>query len=327
MTRSLLPTHSDVRAAFPRGVATARELVAFGFSERTVYKRCLDGGPWQRILPGVILLFTGRPTRDQQVLAAVLLCGPGCVVTGVEACRRLGLRRGLPPAPVDGGYAEVHVLLPDSRQVRCCSYVKTERTGRMPTAVSRGGFLLAPLPRACLDAARCMTRRGDVAELLSDPVQRGLCTVAELASELTSGSRRGIALPGQVLADLRAGVRSAAEQEARRMWRGTGLPEPMWNATVRDARGAVLGVADCWLDDVAMAWEIESGEWHMSPADHDRTVERAARFTAAGVVYTATKPRRVRLDRAGVVATLRATYAQAKARPRPPLHATPADAG
>ncbi len=48
-----------------------------------------------------------------------------------------------------------------------------------------------------------------------------------------------------------------------------------------------LGIADCWLDDVAMVWEIESTEWHLSPEDHDRTVERAAAFTAAGAIYTA----------------------------------------
>jgi hypothetical protein len=85
-----------------------------------------------------------------------------------------------------------------------------------------------------------------------------------------------------------------------------------------------LGKADCWLDDVAMVWEIESSEWHMSPEDHDRTVERAARFTAAGAIYTATKPRKVRTEPAEVARILRATYAQAAARPRPPLRAVSA---
>ena len=68
-----------------------------------------------------------------------------------------------------------------------------------------------------------------------------------------------------------------------------------------------------------MAWEIESSEWHLSPADHDRTVERAAMLTATGIVYTASKPKRVLTDRAGVVQMLRATYEQAGNRPRPNL--------
>ena len=46
-----------------------------------------------------------------------------------------------------------------------------------------------------------------------------------------------------------------------------------------------------------MAWEIESTEWHLSPFDHTRTVERAAAFVAAGVIYTATLPAGAKVGR------------------------------
>ncbi len=72
-----------------------------------------------------------------------------------------------------------------------------------------------------------------------------------------------------------------------------------------------------------MAWEIESSEWHLSPEDHDQTVVRAAEFVAAGAVYTATKPRRLRTEPQDVVRTLRETHARALARPRPALWAGP----
>lgn len=318
---------AELRAAFPRGVASVRQLTALGIPERTVYKRCLDGGPWQRILPGIVLLFTGRPTREQEVFAAVLLCGEDAAITGLEACRRHGIQRG----PVRGrgdssgnsnaAGREVHVLIPPARQVRSVGFVHVERTKRLPEPMMRDGLPLAPLPRACIDAARRTRSRGDVIELLSDPVQRGLCTVSALGAELESGSRRGTAEPRRALMDLRDGVRSAAEQAAKHLWTATGLPEPWWNATVRTSDGVLLGVVDCWLDDVAMAWEIESSKWHLSPADHDRTVERAATLTAAGIVYTASKPKRVLNDRAAVVRMLRATYTQASNRSRPDLHA------
>jgi hypothetical protein len=322
VTRAL-PRHADVRAAFPLGVATARQLVEAGFSERTVYRRCLEGGPWQRILPGVILLFTGRPTRCQQVHAALLLCGPDAVVTGLEACRRHGIRRG-PARPVvdTRDFAEVQILIPDDRQVRSVGFVHVTRTNRMPGGPTRDGVPLAAVPRACADAVRRLRSRGEIAEVLSDAVQRGMCTISSLAAELESGSRRGIAAPTAVLRDLRAGVRSAAELAAKRLWPSTGLPEPWWNATVHDAAGRFLGIADCWLDDVAMVWEIESSEWHLSPADHDLTVERAAGFTASGVVYTATKPKKLETDVPYVIGQLRATYEQARNRPRPKLAAT-----
>lgn len=316
-----------MRATFPDGVASARQLVAAGVPERTVYSRCLDGGPWQRILPGVILLFTGQPTRHQLVLAALLLGGRDAVVTGLEACRRHGIRRG--PPRRDGrrdAVEEVQILVPAGRQVRSTGFVHVERTTRLPQPVRREDLPLAPVARACIDAARRLNAAGDIAELISDPVQRGLCTVAALAGELAEGSRRGTAVPRRILTDIGMGVRSAAERDAKRLWPSTGLPEPWWNATVYTADGQFVGIADCWLDDLAMAWEIESTEWHLTPADHDRSVERAARFAAAGVAYTASKPKKIRTDRAAVVDMLRRTYGHAARRPRPALRAVRAPA-
>jgi hypothetical protein len=316
-----------LRATFPDGVATAKQLVAAGVPERTIYHRCLDGGPWQNPLPGIIFLFSGRPTQRQLVLAAVLLGGPEAMVTGAEACRRHGLRRG--PARLReerDAIDEVHLLVPATRQLRSVGYVHVERTKSLPEPVIRSGLPLAPLARACIDAARRLRTEGEIAELLSDAVQRRLCTAAQLSRELEASSRRHTALPRRVLRSVAEGVHSAAELAAKRMWSRTGLPSPMWNVEIYTEDGVFLGIADCWLDDVAMVWEIESTEWHLSPEDHDRTVERAARFTAAGAIYTASKPKKIRTEPAEVARILRATYAQAAARPRPPLRAVPSTA-
>lgn len=322
MTRTMLPS-AGLRTAFPSGVATVRQLMALGLLERTVYKRCMDGGPWQRILPGVILLSTGLPTRDQEVVAALLLCGERAMVTGLEACRRYGLRRG--PLRREGD-REVQILVPDSRQCRSVEFVHVERTRRLPDALVRGGFPLAPLPRACTDAARRLRSSDDLVELLAEPVQRGMCAVSSLVTELDTGSRRGTAAPRRALAALGDGVRSAAESAAKELWTASGLPAARWNVPVRTEDGRLLGIADCWVDDVAMVWEIESTEWHLSPADHDRTVERAAGFTAAGALYVATKPRRIHREPRAVVSMLRAAHSQALARPRPPLVVVPTSA-
>ncbi|GAA0945720.1 hypothetical protein [Pseudonocardia zijingensis] len=329
MSSTRTRTRSEVvRSTFPLGVATARQLVALGFNERTVYKRCLPGGPWRRLLPGIIGLFTGTPTLEQHVRAALLLGGPDALVTGLEACRRHGIRRGPVRATGNNGSpAEVHVLIPASRQVRSVGYVLVERTHRLPEPIVRSGVPLAPVARACVDAARRLDRPGDVTELLSDAVQRGLCTIGALGEEIEETSRRGTAIPRGVLQDVAEGVRSAAERQAKALWKQARLPEARWNVPVFDEAGRFLGIADCWVDDVAMVWETESTEWHISPADHDATVERAAAFTAAGAVYTATKPKKLRTDPQGVIATLRATYERARARPRPGLTTAPRGSG
>ena len=76
------------------------------------------------------------------------------------------------------------------------------------------------------------------------------------------------------------------------MWQSPGLPEPWWNAPILGLpKVGCLGDRDCWLDEVAMLWEIESTDGTSTPRPHEYTVRRAALFTAAGVVYPASKPR------------------------------------
>jgi hypothetical protein len=303
------------RAGAGRGVVRARTLVELGMPERTVYRRCRDGGPWTRLLPGVVLLSDGQPTRVQQIEAALLLGGADAVVTGLEACHRHGVRRGPRPS------TEVHLLVPHHRQVRSVGYVHVERTLRMPTVELRDGLPLAPPVRACVDAARRLRSRAEITELIADSVQRGLCAVDSLAEEIAACGRRGSAVPRSVVAEVREGARSIAEAEARSLLRRSGLPTPWSNASVFGADGRLVGIADFWWDDVALLWEIESTEWHLAPADHDRSVARAARFASLGAVYIPTKPSAVRYDGAAVLRTLRAAHAQAAARPRPPLRA------
>ena len=92
------PDPTTVRAATPHEVIRARQLMSMEIPERTIYRRCLDGGPWRRLLPGIILLNNGQPIERQLIAAALLYGGRGSIVTGLRACRWHGLRRG--PLPV-----------------------------------------------------------------------------------------------------------------------------------------------------------------------------------------------------------------------------------
>ena len=270
------------------------------------------------LLPKILLSATALSLAAAPAFAA---SGPNAaiyndtdtVLTGLEACRRLGVRR-LPDAR-----GKLHVLVPDDRQLRSCVFVTVERTPRLPAPLVRVGVPLTPAPRACLDAARRLRSAAEITELIADTVQRRLCTPAHLATELREGSQRGSAMPRRVLADVADGVRSTAERDAKRLLARSGLPEPWWNAEVRDADGRLLGIADAWFDEVALNWEINSYAWHLLPQYYAHEVQRTAGLTAAGVTVLPVLPTSLRDDGAGCLAALEAAYAAAERRPRPPV--------
>lgn len=297
-------------AAARHGVITARGLTALGVPESTVYGRCRDAGPWQLLAPGIVLLSTGRATPEQLVAAALLHGGKGSILTGMDACHRHGVRRG----PQSTGVLQV--LIPHTRQVRNTAAIRVERTIRLPEPVFRRGVPLAPVVRAVTDAVRSLRSEHEIAEVLSDAVQRDLCTVAELVAELDAGGRRGSSTPRRVLREVGAGIRSAAELNAKKLWARSGLPEPAWNAPVFDSAGRLLGIADAWWDDVALAWEINSYAWHLAPQDYAREQEKRARFAAVGAAVLPTMPKRLRADSGGVLRELGMAYQAAAARPR-----------
>jgi hypothetical protein len=191
----------------------------------------------------------------------------------------------------------------------------------MPAAQVRDNVPLAPAVRACLDATRRLQSAAEITELIADTVQRGLCTPAQLAAELQEGSQRGSAMPRRVLADISAGVRSTAERDAKRLLRRSGLPEPWWNAEVRDMGGRLLGISDAWFDEVALTWEINSYAWHLNPAAYAREISRTADMAAANITVVPVLPATLRKDPDGALANLVAAHRAAATRPRPPVRA------
>jgi hypothetical protein len=211
--------------------------------------------------------------------------------------------------------------VPHDQQPASTRYVIVERTHRMPVPVRRGGLPLAPVARAVIDGARQLSSPREATELLADAVQRRLCTVSQLWCELEAAQRRGTAIARAVLRDVSAGTRSVAERDAKAVWRRSGLPEPWWNAAIHGADGRLLGIADAWWDDVALAWEINSVAWHLGPQDYAREQARAALFAAAGIPVLPTLPKRLTDDAAAVVRELREAHRHAATRPRPPVRA------
>lgn len=181
-------------------VIRTSELKATGVPGYVIDLKCRPGGPWQRILPGVLLLSSGPPTRAQRLRAAVAYAGPGAVITGMDAVRAHGIPTPPPPA-------RIHLLHPATTRRAGVEEVLLERTTRTPQVVVRDGLPLAEPTRAVLDAARHEPHPLRQHHMLATAVRSGLCTVAGLSAELNAGSKRGAATPRSALRALSALLR------------------------------------------------------------------------------------------------------------------------
>ena len=88
---------------------------------------------------------------------------------------------------------------------------------------------------------------------------------------------------------------------------------------MRTLEGRLLGIADAWFDEVALAWEINSYAWHLLPQYYANEVKRTAGLTAEGVTVLPVLPTSLRDDGDRCLAELEAAYAAAHRRPRPPI--------
>jgi hypothetical protein len=179
------------------------------------------------------------------------------------------------------------------------------------------GLRLAPLVRSVLDGCRRLVSPNSVRAALAEAVQRGRISPIVLIEELERGSSHGTAIPRAALRELLRGARSVAEGHAMAVWRGTGLPAPSWNFELRTTAGRYVATPDGWFDEVGLAWEIDSYEYHFGRDGYATTLARNARYAAAGVAVVQTLPGRLRSQPAQVRAELVAAYRAAAGRPRP----------
>ncbi|WP_026204837.1 hypothetical protein [Actinomycetospora chiangmaiensis] len=285
----------SMRAAADDDVIAVVALMALGVPESTIYRRCRKDGPWQLLAPATVLLSNGPPTRRQRLVAALLHAGPGSMVTGLDAARAHGLRRGELPE-------DVHVLIAAFRQVRSVRGIRVERTKRLPTPVLRDGLPVAPLDRCVLDAVRRLRDRGRIAAILTEPVQRRMVTRQALRLELDAGCRRGSGTPREVLGSIDDGVRSPAEFDVRRWWsEHPDLGTMRWNVRLFDVQGRFLGIADAFDEEIGLVAQVDSTEHHFMTPDQVVETERQHRaYRSAGLHVVGIRPSRLRSDREGL---------------------------
>ncbi|MFG1924769.1 type IV toxin-antitoxin system AbiEi family antitoxin domain-containing protein [Cryptosporangium sp. NPDC048952] len=290
-----------------QGMLLRSQALASGLTDRAIAWR-LARGLWRRIYPGLYATFTGPPTPEQRTVGASLLAGKGAQITGVAALRRHGVRY----LPSDD---RVHVLVPLATRRVSRGFVVIVRTSRPDEhALHRAPLEICSLPRAAADAARAGYSRRDVRAFLAELLQERRVTVDQLDAEWRQGPVRNSKLLGEVLSEVRDGALSAPEAELRALAStSTVLPPILWNPTLRADDGTRLPSPDGWIQDVGLALEMDSDEFHSSVDDQQRTRERAQLLATYGILTLSFSPREIRKAPRRVLATIEGTYRE---RPR-----------
>jgi hypothetical protein len=106
-------------------VLTSAQLVDGGVS-RDFFRSQVDLGHWQRLYRGVYATFSGPPTRQAQLWAAVLAAGPGAMLSHETAAETGRL--------LDKPSRLIHVTVPTTRRVSPIQGVSIHRSWRAEAA-------------------------------------------------------------------------------------------------------------------------------------------------------------------------------------------------
>ncbi|MET8448301.1 hypothetical protein [Streptomyces sp. NPDC005209] len=258
-----------------RRVMSATQLRSHGIATAELNEQCRPGGPWQQLLPHVVLLHAGPPTDEERLHAALLYTAresaPGvpsqprpdephrpvyaeAVITGMAALALHGFSSAPPLASLE----RIDVLVPRLRRLRTTGYVRILRTPSLPNPRQISGLPVAPVPRALADAVADLADAGAVRRLLTEAVRAGHCEPAAVVRELNQAKLLSRPHVVDAVDSLLAEGRAIAEDRLYRMVREYGLPDPVWNVDLRLPGGPHLGGLDAYWPDQAVAVELDT---------------------------------------------------------------------
>ncbi|GAB2743729.1 hypothetical protein [Streptomyces bullii] len=295
-----------------RRVMTVAQLRSHGVPAAETTDRCRPGGPWQQLLPGVVLLHPGPPVSDERLHAVLLYAArergtgvpaqPGAdeapapayadaMITGLAALTLHGFASAPPLPSLD----TIDVLVPRLRRLRSTGCARIVRAPSLPAPEQVTGLPVAPVPRALADAVAELEDAGTVHRLLTEAVRGGHCEPTAVVRELTQA--RLLSRPHVVDAvdSLLAEGRAIAEDRLYRMVREYGLPDPLWNVELRLPGGPCLGGLDAYWPEQAVAVELDVRA--PRPQDDERWseyVRKREHLERLGITVVHITPRKLR---------------------------------
>jgi len=207
----------------------------------------IDRGRWRRVANGVIST-TPTLSRPQHPWVAVLTCGKGAVLAGLEAARRDGLR-------VSSRRLTIDVLVPARRNARPRpTLLTTEMPGirvHRTQTLSRKDVLCSPartaMPRSVVDAAQWALNDREAQLIVASACQQRLVTPDEIVQAVhrqPRACRRGLVL--QTAMDAMGGATALSEIDFAHLCRRYRLPAPDMQVRRKDANGRIRYLDAYW---------------------------------------------------------------------------------
>jgi very-short-patch-repair endonuclease len=291
-------------AARQHGVVSRGQLRHLGMSD-TAISRAAKIGRLHLIFRGVYAV--GHPPRSEhsRLMAAVLACGKGAVVSHRSAAALLGL--------IDKGPVVIDVIAPPSRgrkidgiylhRVRPPRLEETGTMHRIPctspsrTLVDLAGVVGERTLRSAFERAATRRRMLDIAaiEASIDPRRRGMKVLLGLVEEW-----RGAA----ALLDKRGRLKSPLEAKVLPLLVQRDLPAPLLNAPVQIADGRIE--VDFLWPDHRFALEADSRDFHGTAVAFERDRRRDRELWRAGYAVLRVTSREAEREPEAVAATVAA---------------------
>ncbi|BCJ72730.1 hypothetical protein CS0771_22740 [Catellatospora sp. IY07-71] len=268
MTHELNAALDDIAHRQQR-LLTRAQVLAAGHTDMFIYRR-VRSGSWQRVLTGVYCVTGGVLTDEQRRVAATLYAGPSAQLTGPSALAWYGFRT-LPPTD------DVHLLVPHGMRCRSNGFAVVKRALTLdPHARHTLLYQVASPARAVVDACRDLRELRTVRAVVAEAVQRFRVPPQTLDEEVRQAARSRTAVVRKALAEIAEGTRSAPEAQTRTVLETSPLlaGRVLWNPQLAADDGRSLPTPDGYLPEAGLAIEVDSREFHLSPEDWARSLER-----------------------------------------------------
>ena len=284
-------------ASTQRFLISRNEIYELGGNDDTIAYN-LESKRWLRVHAGVYQVDRRPLSWESELLAAVLACGPGAVVSHRAACTLWGLE-GISTRLVEATVPYSALPIPEG--------VVAHRTRRRIDPSECRGIPVTSVERTLLDCARFLPDR-ILGRALDSALRKSLTTIAACYSVLATDGGRGVTGTRRfrrVLANRMydEATDSGAEFDLLYFMQLAGLPDPELDHELFPRGGR--RIPDFFWPDLAKTVEVDGIDAHSSAEKLDDDLDRQNAIMDLGIEIRRFSARRVRRDPKAVVEEIR----------------------